>query len=127
MALSKDFDPLSEVPGLKKMSPLVIIAVVLVLLWVFSPFVIVGAGERGVVFNQLHGIEDKILAEGFSFIIPFVERVIKMDVRILKSDTRSTGASKDRQTVTTENVPTYHLFTDRLHKVHQPIGVEYRR
>src|SRR5881397_719499 len=119
MALSKDFDPLSEVPGLKKMSPLVIIAVVLVLLWVFSPFVIVGAGERGVVFNQLHGIEDKILPEGFSFIIPFVERVIKMDVRILKSDTRSTGASKDLQTVATEIVLNYHLFPDRVNKVYQ--------
>src|SRR2546422_6665868 len=100
MALNKEFDPLSEVPGLKKMSPFAILAVVLVLLWVFSPFVIVGAGERGVVFNQLHGVEDKILPEGFSFIIPFVERVIKMDVRILKSDTRSTGASKeDRKSV----------------------------
>src|SRR3989475_9439520 len=126
MALSKDFDPLSEVPGLKKMSPLVIIAVVLVLLWVFSPFVIVGAGERGVVFNQLHGIEDKILPEGFSFIIPFVERVIKMDVRILKSDTRSTGASKDLQTVATEIVLNYHLFPDRVNKVFQTIGLEYR-
>src|SRR5437016_13178193 len=98
MALSKDFDPLSEVPGLKKMSPLVIIAVVLVLLWVFSPFVIVGAGERGVVFNQLHGIEDKILPEGFPFIIPFVERSIKMDVRHLKSDTRSRHTDKAHQT-----------------------------
>src|SRR5437879_12652275 len=76
IAVIIDVDPLSEVPCLKKMSPLVIIAVVLVLLWVYSPFVIVGAGERGVVFNQLHGIEDKILPEGFSFIIPFVEREI---------------------------------------------------
>src|SRR2546425_1030260 len=102
----KDFDPLSEVPGLKKMSPFVILAVALVLLWLFSPFVIVGAGERGVVFNQLHGVEDKILSEGFSFIIPIVERVIKMDVRIRKSDTRSTGASKDLQTVATESKQT---------------------
>src|SRR5437867_10598483 len=127
MALSKDFDPLSEVPGLKKMSPLVIIAVVLVLLWVLSPFVIVGAGERGVVFNHLHGIEDKILPEGFYFIIPFVERVIKMDVRILKSDTRSTGASKDLQTVATEIVLNYHLFPDRVNKVYQTIGLEYQK
>ena len=87
MALNKEFDPLSEVPGLKKMSPFAILAVVLVLLWIFSPFVIIGAGERGVVFNQLHGVEDKILPEGFSFIIPVIERVIKLDVRIRKSDT----------------------------------------
>jgi prohibitin 2 len=127
MALNKDFDPLSEVPGLKKMSPFVILAVVLILLWVFSPFVIVGAGERGVVFNQLHGVEDKILSEGFSFIIPIIERVIKMDVRIRKSDTRSTGASKDLQTVATEIVLNYHLFPDRVNKVYQTIGLEYEK
>src|SRR2546422_914702 len=98
MALNKEFDPLSEVPGLKKMSPFAILAVVLVLLWIFSPFVIIGAGERGVVFNQLHGVEEKILSEGFSFIIPVIERFIKLDVRIRKSDTRSTAASKDLQT-----------------------------
>src|SRR6266581_921983 len=123
MALNKEFDPLSEVPGLKKMSPFVILAVVLVLIWVFSPFVIVGAGERGVVFNQLHGVEDKILTEGFSFI----ERVIKLDVRIRKSDTRSTGASKDLQTVATEIVLNYHLFPDRVNKVYQTIDLEYEK
>src|SRR5438093_11082186 len=127
MALNKEFDPLSEVPGLKKMSPFAILAVVLVLLWVFSPFVIVGAGERGVVFNQLHGVGDKILSEGFSFIIPIIERVIKMDVRIRKSDTRSTGASKDLQTVATEIVLNYHLFPDRVNKAYQTIGLEYEK
>src|SRR5437870_3213925 len=127
MALSKEFDPLSEVHGLKMMSPFAILAYVLVLLWVFSPFVIVGAGERGVVFNQLHGVGDKIPSEGFSFIIPIIERVIKMDVRIRKSDTRSTGASKDLQTVATEIVLNYHLFPDRVNKVYQTIGLEYEK
>jgi len=127
MALGKDFDPLSEVPGIKKLSPLIIVAVALMLLWAFSPFVIVGAGERGVVFNQFHGVEEKILDEGFSFIIPVVQRVIKMDVRIRKSDTKSTGASKDLQTVATEIVLNYHLFPDKVNKIYQDIGLEYEK
>src|SRR5437870_416644 len=127
MALNKEFDPLSEVPGLKRISPFAIRAVALVLLWLFSPFVIIGAGAWGVVFNQLHGVVEKILPEGFSFIIPVIERVIKMDVRILKSDTRSTGASKDLQTVATEIVLNYHLFPDRVNKVFQTIGLEYQK
>src|SRR5213592_3842126 len=127
MALNKEFDPLSEVPGLKKMSPLVILAVVLVLLWVFSPFVIVGAGERGVVFNQLHGVEQKILGEGLSFIIPVVQRVIKIDVRIRKSDSRATAASKDLQTVATEIVMNYHLMPDKVNKIYQQIGLDYEK
>ncbi len=127
MALNKDFDPLSEVPGLKRMSPFVIVAAVLFLVWVFSPFVVVGAGERGVVFNQLHGVDQKILGEGFSFILPVVERVIKMDVRIRKSDTRATAASKDLQTVGTEIVLNFHLFPDKVNKIYQDIGLEYEK
>lgn len=127
MALNKDFDPMSEMPGLKKMSPFAIVAAVLFLLWVFSPFVIIGAGERGVVFNQFHGVDQKILGEGFSFIIPVIERVVKMDVRIRKSDTRATAASKDLQTVGTEIVLNFHLFPDKVNKVYQDIGLEYEK
>jgi len=127
MALNKEFDPLSEVPGLKRMSPFVIVAVALFLVWVFSPFVIIGAGERGVVFNQLHGIENKILPEGFSFIIPVIQRVVKMDVRIRKSDTRATAASKDLQTVATEIVLNFHLFPDKVNKIYQEIGLDYEK
>ncbi|MBI3809417.1 MAG: prohibitin family protein [Nitrospirae bacterium] len=127
MALNKEFDPLSEVPGLKKMSPFVIIAAILFLFWVFSPFVIVGAGERGVVFNQLHGVEQMILGEGFSFVIPVIQRVVKMDVRIRKSDTRATAASKDLQTVATEIVLNFHLFPDKVNKIYQEIGPEYEK
>jgi len=127
MALNKDFDPLSEVPGLKKMSVPAIALAAIFLLWVFSPFVIVGAGERGVVFNQFHGVEEKILGEGFSFIIPLIERVVKIDVRTRKSETRSTGASKDLQTVATEIVLNYRLFPDKVNKVYQEIGLEYEK
>jgi prohibitin 2 len=127
MALNKEFNPLSEVPGLKKMSPFVIIAAILFLFWIFSPFVIVGAGERGVVFNQLHGVEQMILGEGFSFVIPVIQRVVKMDVRIRKSDTRATAASKDLQTVATEIVLNFHLFPDKVNKIYQEIGPEYEK
>jgi regulator of protease activity HflC (stomatin/prohibitin superfamily) len=125
--LNKDFDPISAVSDLKKMSPFVIVAAILFLVWIFSPFVVVGAGERGVVFNQFHGVDQKILGEGFSFILPVIERVIKMDVRIRKSDTLSTGASKDLQTVATEIVLNFHLFPDKVNKVYQDIGLEYEK
>ena len=127
MALNKDFDPVSDMPGLKKMSPFIVVAVVLFLLWAFSPFVIVGAGERGVVFNQFHGVQQKILQEGLSFIVPVVERVIKMDVKIRKSDTRATAASKDLQIVMTEIVLNYHLFPEKVNKIYQQIGLDYEK
>src|SRR5439155_20674825 len=47
--------------------------------------------------------------------------------RFRKSDTRSTGASKDLQRVARESVLNYHLFPDRVNKVYQTIGLEYEK
>src|SRR5438552_14801452 len=59
--------------------------------------------------------------------MPVLELIVTLDVRIRKSDTRSTGASKDLQTVATEIVLNYHLFPDRVNKVYQTIGLEYQK
>jgi prohibitin 2 len=126
MALNKDFDPTSDIPGLKKMGPFVLIAVALFFLWVFSPFTLIGAGERGVVYNKLGG-KLRILPQGFHFIVPFFEQVTKMDVRIRKSDTRATAASRDLQTVGTEIVLNYYLFPDKVDRIYQDIGLEYEK
>ena len=126
MALNKDFDPVSDIPGLKKMSPFLIVAAVLILLWAFSPFTLIGAGERGVVYNKLRGTL-RIVPEGFHFVLPFFEQITKMDVRLRKSDTRATAASRDLQTVQTEIVLNYHLFPDRVDKIYQTIGLEYEK
>jgi regulator of protease activity HflC (stomatin/prohibitin superfamily) len=123
MALNKEFDPLSEVPGLKKISPFAIVAVVLILLWLFSPIVNIGAVERGVVFNKLNG-KLKVIGTGFNIIVPFVEEVYRMDVSTRKSDTRATAASKDLQTVATEIVLNYHLMPDKVDKIYQEFKTE---
>ena len=47
-----------------------------------------GAGERGIAFNQGSG-RLRILDPGFKPVIPLVEKVTRMDVRIRKSDTRA--------------------------------------
>ena len=126
MALNKEFDPMSEMPGLKKMGPFLIVAVALFFLWAFSPFTLIGAGERGVVYNKVRG-KLRIIPQGFHFVVPYFEQVTKMDVRIRKSDTRATAASKDLQTVATEIVLNYHLFPDKVDKIYQNIGLEYEK
>ncbi len=126
MALNKEFDPISEMPGLKKMGPFLIVAVALFFLWAFSPFTLIGAGERGVVYNKVRGTL-RIVPPGFHFVIPYFEQITKIDVRIRKSDTRATAASKDLQTVATEIVLNYHLFPDKVDKIFQEIGLEYEK
>src|SRR6266568_2155833 len=122
MALNKEFDPLSEVPGLKKMSPFVILAVVLVLLWIFSPFVIVGAGERGVVFNQLHGVEDKIYQDiGLEYekriIDPAVQEIVKAVTAKFTAEeliTKRQFVKDEIKTALHERLTASHISLDEL-------------
>jgi regulator of protease activity HflC (stomatin/prohibitin superfamily) len=126
MALNKEFDPMSEMPGLKKMGPFLLVAVALFFLWAFSPFTLIGAGERGVIYNKVQG-KLRIIPQGFHFVVPYFEQVTKIDVRMRKSDTRATAASKDLQTVATEIVLNYHLFPDKVDKIYQNIGLEFEK
>ena len=92
-----------------------------VLIAVF-PIVIVGAGERGVVFNNFSGIENRILGEGMHFRIPFVESVTKVSVRTQKTDIKAEAASKDLQTVNTDIVVNWKVDAAQVNKIYQQIG-----
>ena len=90
-------------------------------------FVTVGAGERGVVFNLLAGgVQDKILNEGLKFKIPFVEDIIRVDVKVQKTETDATAASADLQIVRSRIALNYHIDPGQVNTVYQDIGVEFK-
>lgn len=91
---------------------------VLILIWIF-PIVVIGAGERGVVFSNVSGVQDKVLGEGVHFRMPFVESIKQFDVRVQKNEVTAQAASKDLQTVTTKVVVNYHLDAGRVNKIYQ--------
>jgi len=75
---------------------ILVIAVIVVL--ALNSFVIVNAGQRGIVL-QLGAVRPVVLSEGLHFKIPFVQNVVPVEVRVQKSQTEQTAASKDLQTV----------------------------
>lgn len=95
---------------------------VLIFLLFFFPIVIIGAGQRGVVFNAASGIEDRILGEGTHFRVPFLESVTAISIQTQKTDVKAEAASKDLQTVTTDIVINWHLDASRVNKTYQQIG-----
>lgn len=86
------------------------------------PFAFVGAGERGVIFNNATGVEDRIFGEGFHFRIPFIESVHTVSIKVQKNDIKAEAASKDLQTVNTDIVVNWHLDSTKVNKVYQNIG-----
>ncbi len=98
---------------------------VLFLLIVLNPFVKIDAGERGVLLN-FGAVQKDVLGEGLHFRIPIMQRIVKMDVKIQKSETRSEAASKDLQDIQSVIALNYHIIPDKANWVYQNIGVAFK-
>lgn len=100
------------------------IIVLVIVLFAAMPVAFVGAGERGVIFNNFGGVEDKILGEGLHFRTPFVQVVKTFSVKIQKNDVKAEAASSDLQTVSSDIVVNWHIDAQAVNKVYQNIGNE---
>jgi len=101
---------------------ILVIAVIVVL--ALNSFVIVNAGQRGIVL-QLGAVRPVVLSEGLHFKIPFVQNVVPVEVRVQKSQTEQTAASKDLQTVSTTVAVNFHLDPNQVNKLYQHVGLAY--
>jgi regulator of protease activity HflC (stomatin/prohibitin superfamily) len=104
----------------------VIIAVaVLFVIIILNPFVKIDAGERGVVLN-FGAVQDDVMDEGLHLLVPIMQKVIHMDVKIQKSETRAEAASKDLQDIKSLIALNYHIIADKANWVYQNVGVAFK-
>ena len=95
-----------------------------VLTLTLNSFGMVGAGERGILL-QFGAVQNKIFGEGLYFKIPFVHKVVKIDVRIQKDEVLASAASKDLQIVTSKIALNYHLDPKSVNKIWQEVRADY--
>lgn len=103
----------------------VILALIAVALLLLNPFVIIGAGERGVVLN-FGAVQDTVLDEGLHLRVPIMQRVVKMDVKVQKSQTGAESVSKDLQEAHSTIAVNYHVSPSKANWVYQNLGREYK-
>lgn len=108
----------------KLIGGIIAVGIAFVIIMIMFPIVIIGPGERGVVFNNTSGIEDRILGEGTHWRTPLIESVTEISVRTQKTDVKAEAASKDLQTVSTAIVVNWHLDASKVNKVYQQVGDE---
>ncbi len=94
-------------------------------LLILNPFVKINAGERGVLLN-FGAVSPNVLDEGLHIMIPIMQKVARIDVKIQKSETRSEAASKDLQDITSVIALNYHVIPDKANWVYQNIGTEFK-
>ena len=107
----------------KKIFSKIIIGLAILIL-ILGAFGTVGAGERGVLL-QFGAVKDKVFGEGLYVKIPFVQKVVKMDVKIQKDEVPATASSKDLQIVTSKIALNYHLVPESVNKIWQEVGKNY--
>jgi len=125
--MKETFD-LTKMPFFDKGPKLIIgvIALVVLVILINTSFQTVGAGERGVVFSKFGGVKEQILSEGLHFKIPFIEDIIPVDVKVQKSETDATAASKDLQTISSTIALNYHIDPGKVNTVYQEIGIFFK-
>ena len=103
---------------------LLIVVGVFIIISIINPFVLVGAGKRGVVMN-FGAVQDNIMGEGIHFRIPIVQKVAKVDIQTQKLEGKALAYSKDIQTVESQLALNYHLKGDEVNKLWQEVGYDY--
>ncbi len=111
--------------GLKIAKITVLLLVLFIIGLIMNPFIIVGAGERGVGLN-FGAVQPSVYNEGLHFMIPIMQKIIKMDVKVHKSQTDAESVSKDLQDTRSTVAVNYHISPDKANWIYQNIGIEYK-
>src|SRR4028119_953931 len=100
------------------------LTLVIVFLAILSKFfVIVNAGERGVLM-QFGKVQEQVLGEGLHVIVPTVYSVKKLSVRVQKQEISAEASSKDLQDVFTDVALNWHIIPEKANTIFQRIGDE---
>jgi regulator of protease activity HflC (stomatin/prohibitin superfamily) len=58
--------------------------------------------------------------------MPFVEDIIQMDIKVQKSETDATAASKDLQIVRSRIALNYHIDPERVNTIYRRVGADFK-
>lgn len=99
----------------------VMIILMVGLFLVTSAFVVVDAGNVGVV-KRLGAVQPDALPEGFHFKRPFMDVVEQVNIRLVPVQVKASAASRDLQTVTTDVTVAYSVSGELAPVTFQKIG-----
>lgn len=96
-------------------------ALLFIVLPLVNPFVVINAGNRGVITN-FGKVDQVVLGEGLHLRIPIMQAIHEINVQIQKGDGDGDSASKDMQQVHIKIALNFHLIPDRVAETYQAIG-----
>lgn len=103
---------------------IIIGVVVIVASLIFSSFTTIPAGHRGVVI-RFSAVTGTTLGEGLRTKVPFIDSVVKMEIRTQKYETQSSAITKDLQDVSTTIALNWKLDPGMAAEVYRTLGLEF--
>lgn len=103
---------------------IIAISAIVALIVLFNSITIIDAGHTGVI-NTLGRVSENVMQEGLHFKIPFVQKIVKMDNRIVKLEVETEAFSKDLQTVETKLAINYRVSKDKSYAIYKNVGSDY--
>ncbi|MDM4768249.1 prohibitin family protein [Pelomonas sp. SE-A7] len=97
---------------------------VIVLISLINPVRVVQSGTRGVI-TTFGKVDPEPLGEGLHFVIPMVNRVHMIDVRLQKNEGKGVAASRDLQQVSVSAALNWRLDPALVAQTYQSIGNEH--
>ena len=98
--------------------------VVLLFVGVFNSVFIIEPGEVGIVI-RLGEAQPNPLDEGIHFVIPFITKVERLNIRIQKAEVRTEAASQDMQVVAAAIVVNYRVDRAQAVELFRRLGRHY--
>lgn len=91
-----------------------------------SSFQIIESGEVGlrVRFGK---IVDSKLNEGLNLKIPYIERIVKVNIKVQKAEVNTSSASKDLQDINTNIAVNYRVESKNASNLYRTVGNSYEK
>ena len=103
----------------------IIIIGIAILILLFSSFTIIRSGEVGIRV-RMGKVVSKSTHEGVNLKIPFIEHIERMNVRVQKSEVKTTSSSKDLQEVDMSLAVNYRIDKNKATELYKTVGVNYK-
>lgn len=123
--------PFSSLPDMRRSGirrygvPVAFMVAVLVIVGLFTSSSTVQAGHVGVI-TTFGSVEPRVLQPGFHFVVPFAQRIVQIDTRVLPHTFRQIdAASSELQSVKLTGTVNYHLDPNKAYELYQNVGLEF--
>lgn len=120
-------DDFGRIKGISKNGKKIIMFSILglfIFITFLSSFTTVRSGEVGLKV-RFGKIVDNSIKEGINFKIPYIEKIVRVNIKVQKVELDTESSSKDLQTITTKLAVNYKVEGDKASNLYKTVGNSY--